>query len=373
MKKTTTEKPNLKGLCSYCNSEVEKSKMTQHLKYCKQRAAATAAEASVADAGDTAEKTKFFHIVAEGRYNPQYWMHIELPATDILEDLDYFFRDTWVECCGHLSAFQIGDISYSDEPEDFSFGNMIMEGEEEGTEEEADDEQDEENEEGDEEETDELNLEDLPPELVEVMSPELLEKLKGFSTPEEMVAFLKEEQKAFPSDLVLRAFMGDEEAQKLSLKQMLIVELIDMLEDRSMGVSLENVLKVGQKFRYEYDFGSTTELSLRVVGERESVLTDDEDDEVHILARNIAPEFRCVSCDKPATKVAAGYDYWGVVEHTYCDACAKKAKEDGWLPIVNSPRVGVCAYTGEDEAFSGEDGWDEADEWDEDEDEEDEE
>ena len=121
MKKTTTEKPSLKGLCYFCNSEVEKSKITQHLKYCKQRAAAIAAEASGADAG-TAEKTKFFHIVAEGRYNPQYWMHIELPADDMLEDLDFFFRDTWVECCGHLSAFQIGDTSYSDEPEDFYFG-----------------------------------------------------------------------------------------------------------------------------------------------------------------------------------------------------------------------------------------------------------
>lgn len=369
MKKSTSEKPSLKGLCSYCNSEVEKSKMTQHLKFCKQRAAAIAAETNAADAGGAAEKTKFFHIVAEGRYNPQYWMHIEVPATAILEDLDYFFRDTWVECCGHLSAFQIGDISYSDEPEDFSFGDVIMEGEEEDTEEEAEDEEDEEE---DEEGTGELNLEELPPELVEVMSPELLEKLKGFSTPEEMVAFLKEEQKTFPQDLVLRAFMGDEEAQRLSLKQMLVAELIDMLEDRSLGVSLEKVLKVGQKFRYEYDFGSTTELSLRVAGEREGVLTD-EDDEVHVLARNIAPEYKCVNCGKLATKVAAGYDYWGVVEHTYCDTCAKKAKEDGWLPIVNSPRVGVCAYTGEDEAFHGEDGWDEEDEWDEDEDEDDEE
>ena len=360
MKKTTAEKPSLKGLCYFCNSEVEKSKMTQHLKFCKQRAASIAVEASTADAG-TAEKTKFFHIVAEGRYNPQYWMHIEMLATDILEDLDVFLRDTWVECCGHLSAFQIGDTSYSDEPEDFYFGDVVMEGQEADTEEEAEDEDE------DEEESNELNLEDLPPQLVEVMSPELLLKLKGFSTTEDMVAFLKEEQKAFPKDLTLRSFMGEEEARTLLLKQMLIAELIEMLEDRSLGVSLEKVLKVGQKFRYEYDFGSTTELSLRVAGEREGVLTD-EDDDVHVLARNLPPEFKCVRCGKPATKVAAGYDYWGVVEHTYCDACAKKAREDGWLPIVNSPRVGVCGYTGEDTA-GGDDEWDEEDEWDEDEDE----
>lgn len=370
MKKTTAEKPKLKGLCYFCNSEIEKSKMTQHLKFCKQRATDIAAEASAVDAG-TAEKTKFLHIVAEGRYNPQYWMHIELPATDILEDLDFFFRDTWVECCGHLSAFQIGDTSYSDEPEDFYFGDEIVEGEEAGTEEEVVDEEDEEDEEG----SNELNLEELPPELVEVMTPELLLKLKEFTSTEDIVAFLKEEQKAFPKDLFLQAWMGDEEARKLSLKQMLVAELIEMLEDRSLGVSLEKVLKVGQKFRYEYDFGSTTELSLRVIAEREGVLTK-EDDEVHVLARNLPPEYKCVRCGKPATKVAAGYDSWGAVEHAYCDSCAKKAREDGWLPIVNSPRVGVCAYTGEDRAgeveLSEDDEWDEDDdEWDEDEDEED--
>jgi hypothetical protein len=184
-----------------------------------------------------------------------------------------------------------------------------------------------------------------------------------------MVAFLKEEQKAMPKDLLFQALMGDEEARKLSLKQVLLAQLIEMLEDRSLGVSLEKVLKVGQKFRYEYDFGSTTELSLRVAGEREGVLTD-EDDEVHVLARNLPPEYQCVHCGKPATKVAAGYDSWGVVEHAYCDACAKKAREEGWLPIVNSPRVGVCGYTGEDRA--GEVEWDEdEDEWDEDEEDED--
>jgi hypothetical protein len=353
MKKTTAEKQSLTGLCYSCNSEVDKSKMTQHLKYCKQRAAALAAEVSAKDAG-TSEKIKFFHIVAEGRYNPQYWMHIELPATDDLEDLDFFFRDTWVECCGHLSAFQIGDISYSDDPEDFYFGE-----EGEGDEEITGEEEDEEDEEG----ANALNLENLPPQLVEAMTPEFLLKLKEFTNTDDLVVFLREELKSFPKDLLFRAPGGGEDDRRLALKQMLIAEMIEMLEDRSLGVSLEKALKVGQKFRYEYDFGSTTELSLRVAGEREGVLVDEEDD-IHVLARNIPPEYKCVRCGKPATKVAAGYDYWGVVEHAYCNNCSKKAKEDGWLPIVNSPRVGVCAYTGEDRAYieDEEEEWDEEDE-----------
>ena len=27
--------------------------------------------------------------------------------------LDRFLRDTWLECCGHLSAFEIGGIRYA--------------------------------------------------------------------------------------------------------------------------------------------------------------------------------------------------------------------------------------------------------------------
>ena len=193
MKNTATEKKSLKGICAFCTGEIEKSKMTQHLKYCKSRASAiSVAEASIKDTGE-AEKTKFFHISAEGRYNPQYWMHIELSATAVLEDLDFFFRDTWVECCDHLSAFQVGDISYSDDPEDFYFG-------EEGEGEEDIDEEEEGEEAGN-----AINLEDLPPQLVDAMTPELLLKLKEFSTTEDMVAFLKEEQKTFPKDLLFRA------------------------------------------------------------------------------------------------------------------------------------------------------------------------
>ena len=33
-----------KGICSFCKGEFEKAKMTQHLKYCKQRAAEIATE-----------------------------------------------------------------------------------------------------------------------------------------------------------------------------------------------------------------------------------------------------------------------------------------------------------------------------------------
>jgi len=48
-------------------------------------------------------------------------MHFEIPSSEPLSTLDDFFRAIWVECCDHLSGFEIGGTSYADEPEDFPF------------------------------------------------------------------------------------------------------------------------------------------------------------------------------------------------------------------------------------------------------------
>lgn len=51
-----------------------------------------------------------FHLVIEGRYAKAYWMHVAAPLAAPLSKLDRFLRDTWLECCGHLSAFHVGPI-----------------------------------------------------------------------------------------------------------------------------------------------------------------------------------------------------------------------------------------------------------------------
>src|SRR5438876_1057302 len=145
-----------RGICSFCKGEFEKAKMTQHLKYCKQRAAEIATEI---ESTPKPQKTILFHILVEGHYNPQYWMHLELPASDALEDLDDFLRAIWLECCGHLSEFTIGGTSYSSEPEDyFSFGEA----------EKVEEEEIEEEEEEEEFNVDEL-LETFPPEYLNML------------------------------------------------------------------------------------------------------------------------------------------------------------------------------------------------------------
>jgi hypothetical protein len=238
------------GTCALCGAKSESSEMSRHLKAClaKQPAAK--------------KPERLFHIAVEGADAPEYWMHIEVPARVTLEDLDGFLRDTWLECCGHLSAFEIGRKQY------------------------------------------------LPDEAVE--------------------------------------HEGDE----------------------SMDVALSDVLKPGMEFGHQYDFGSTTALALRVVAEYEGAPPARKDEPVRVLARNDPPEIECGKCGKPAVLVCPEcmYDKMGWL----CKACAKKHEnecEGGemMLPVVNSPRVGVCGYCGpEDEAgdddLDDEDDDDDADE-----------
>ena len=111
-----------------------------------------------------------------------------------------------------------------------------------------------------------------------------------------------------------------------------------------MSVALEKVVAPGMKFEYIYDFGTSNQLLLTVISARKGFAQDK--DAVRIMARNQPPEIKCEVCGKPATGVCcvcSGEDAGRV-----CEECGKKHEcgEDMLLPVVNSPRVGMCDYTG---------------------------
>jgi hypothetical protein len=112
------------------------------------------------------------------------------------------------------------------------------------------------------------------------------------------------------------------------------------------------VLRSEMCFAHEYDFGTTTELALRVVSEREGPQPGQK---VQVLARNNPPVIPCGGCGKPATQVCAqcSYDVAGWL----CELCAHEHEcgEEMMLPVVNSPRTGQCGYTGPERS---EPGWD---------------
>lgn len=114
-------------------------------------------------------------------------------------------------------------------------------------------------------------------------------------------------------------------------------------DDLDMSIKLKDVMRPGHKLPYEYDFGSTTELLLTVISEFDGSMKKGE---VEILARNDPPQIICNQCEKPATTICTECLYEN--NGWLCDACAKKHDCDSemFLPLVNSPRTGVCGYEG---------------------------
>lgn len=166
-----------------------------------------------------------------------------MPADIKFKKLDHFLRKIWLECCGHLSAFTIGNIRYEQEIDDFESDTIYNSG------------------------------------------------------------------------------------QRIA----------------SMNIIIGTVLHPGLIFYYEYDFGTTTYLALKVLSEREE---DIKHKSIQILARNVLPEKNCEICGEPATLVCSQCIFED--KGWLCKECAiqHQCKYERFLPVVNSPRVGMCGYTG---------------------------
>ena len=226
-----------KGSCILCDRPFSKLGMSRHLKSCRE-------ENRGGEGGSgrrSGRRRQGYHLVAEGRYRPEYWLHLEIAGDAPLAALDHYLRYIWLECCGHFSAFVIGGKNH----------------------------------------------------------------------------FLEDREE----------FAG--------------------LDDRDMEVSLSQVLQPGTKFVHEYDFGSTTELSLRVVSQGNISVGHRG---IRLLAQNDPPAIPCVKCGSRALKICTECMWDG--QGSYCDNCAKQHTVQSpscvemFLPVVNSPRMGACDYTG---------------------------
>lgn len=117
---------------------------------------------------------------------------------------------------------------------------------------------------------------------------------------------------------------------------------------RSMNASLDEALSPGLVFHYEYDFGTTTALRLRVMSVRRGRLGRPP---VRLLARNEPATWPCAVCGAPATDVCSFCvddrdDVFFCKDHAAGHIAEAHEGDNGFLPAVNSPRMGVCGYTG---------------------------
>ena len=108
----------------------------------------------------------------------------------------------------------------------------------------------------------------------------------------------------------------------------------------SMGHRMGEVFyRYGVGIKHVYDFGTSTELGVYFAG-----LTEGTTMKPVVAARNEPPIWPCDECGEAASNICVECDEGG-----FC--CVRHAKdhdcgEEMLLPVVNSPRMGVCGYTG---------------------------
>src|SRR5829696_7966320 len=90
------------GIRSRCGTPPTKAGMSRHLGSCL--AEHEHSQGKVA---------RLIRLRIEDAYSPIFWMDVEMKATATLEKLDDFLRGEWLECCGHLSDFEIDGTTYT--------------------------------------------------------------------------------------------------------------------------------------------------------------------------------------------------------------------------------------------------------------------
>jgi hypothetical protein len=115
----------------------------------------------------------------------------------------------------------------------------------------------------------------------------------------------------------------------------------DLPDTENMYDKMKELLRPGMKFSHEYDFGTPTELRLKIA----DLLLVDSSSPVDVVGMNTKPVMICDDCGKPAE---FHYVEWGE-EKNLCRSCSENEEEYDermFHPICNSPRTGVCGYEG---------------------------
>jgi B-box zinc finger len=107
-----------------------------------------------------------------------------------------------------------------------------------------------------------------------------------------------------------------------------------------MNQTIDQILDVSTSFDYEYDFGDTTKLEGIVISSYPGQL----ENQIRLIARNHLPaEIVCENCEKQAAIICKE------CEELVCEECKEnhsECEEDDILPVINSPRMGICGYCG---------------------------
>jgi hypothetical protein len=107
------------------------------------------------------------------------------------------------------------------------------------------------------------------------------------------------------------------------------------------------IFEPGIALRHLYDFGTTSETDIKVVGFREGIVPTKHP--IALLARNRMPEFACQECGQPAQWLCIECVYEEDNSGYLCDDHMEEHPHENYgkpMSLVNSPRTGMCGYDG---------------------------
>jgi hypothetical protein len=215
-----------KGICAFCNKELSKGGVSKHLGACSLLNAAIAK----AEQGKGVPE-KLFHLRVQDAYSAGFWLDLEMRGSKSLNDLDSYLRGIWLECCGHLSQFMIGN-----------------------------------------------------------------------------------------------GWLGNQIGKQRKI---------------------EDVFRGGNPLTHIYDMGTSSETIVKAVSTRVGKPLTSKP--IVLMVRNKMPEYPCLECDQPATLFCSECLIEDETSGMLCQEHAKTHPHHNYgepIPVVNSPRLGMCGYTG---------------------------
>ena len=104
------EADNSEGICHVCSSLLRADDVRSHAATCFTDAVRS--RYIVRDVDERYARSQPLLIWVRSD-ELRHWMMLVVQPTASLRQLDQFLRDQWLECCGHMSHFEIGDTQYS--------------------------------------------------------------------------------------------------------------------------------------------------------------------------------------------------------------------------------------------------------------------
>lgn len=118
-------------------------------------------------------------------------------------------------------------------------------------------------------------------------------------------------------------------------------------QEIAMSRQVQQIFSEGVALVHIYDFGTSSETQIKFVATRQGKPTTKHP--LALLARNVMPEAKCIECGADAAWLCMECliedQVWGAL----CDEHVEDHPHDNYgepIGLVNSPRLGMCGYTG---------------------------